>query len=731
MFSSAIKLDLFSIFLQIFRMTKHRKSITYQLLALLVLLFSTAGISRIGIDDERHNKILHAIGQILKQGHFKPQQFNDEFSAKVFNEFFKGLDRDKTLFLESDIKDLKKYETKIDDEIIGAPVEFFYAANEIYKKRLLNIKDKHLSLLEKPFTFNDKDSIITVYESLVYPKNEKDQLKKWSKELKYRTLEKYVDLLEIREKSKVDSIKNKTEKELEFQARNSVKTTMAKSFDRMIRKTSDNDRFNQFVNIITNLMDPHTDYFGPIEKRAWDEGITGKFYGIGAQIGQENGYVKIAVVSQGGPAWKSGEIADGDLILKIGQGNAEPVDVAGYDITDAVKLIRGGKGTTVSLTLKKVDGTIKVVQIEREELKLEDTFTKSAVVQEGDKRTGYIYLPKFYTSFGEATGRSCAEDVAAELIKLQQEKVDGIVIDLRNNGGGSLQEVVNMVGLFVPEGPVVQVVDSRGRSNQLNDKDNGKVIYDGPLVVMINEFSASASEIFAAAIQDYKRGIIIGSASTYGKGTVQRPVPLSRNQTEEMGSIHLTIQKYYRINGSSVQLKGVEPDIVLPGYYEYFKVKEKDIPTSLPWDEVGKLSYKTWEKLPKLEYLKTEFNKRNYSTGIFKKILDNSIWIAKQNEKPDYLNLEKYKNYEKEKKDFAFKTRELLKYKKDLDINILESVSKDSLSTLAKESNKRFINFLKNDFYLYETINVLNDMVLYPATSKLNNNKFIEKKEDN
>lgn len=712
-------------------MTKISKSITYIISGLIIFLVGTGAISKKLDDTDRHNKILHAIGQILKQGHFKPQQFNDEFSLKVFNEFFKSLDREKSIFLESDIKELKKYEPKIDEEITGAPVEFFYAVNEIYKKRILLLKEKHQSFLEKPYSFNDKDSIVTVYENIVYPKNEKDQLKKWAKEFKFRSLEKYVDLQEIREKSKIDSVKNKTDKELELQARNSVKASMNKYFDRIIRKTSDNDRFNQFVNIITNLMDPHTDYFGPVEKRAWDEGITGKFYGIGAQIGQENGYVKIAVVSQGGPAWKSGEIADGDLILKIGQGNAEPVDVAGYDITDAVKLIRGNKGTTVSLTLKKVDGTVKVVQIIREELKLEDTFTKSAVIQEGTKRTGYIYLPKFYTSFGDATGRSCADDVAAELVKLQLEKVDGIVIDLRNNGGGSLQEVVNMVGLFVPEGPVVQVVDSRGRNNQLNDKDNGRVMYDGPLVVMINEFSASASEIFAAAIQDYKRGIIVGSASTYGKGTVQRPVPLSRTQTEEMGSIHLTIQKYYRINGSSVQLKGVEPDIVLPGYYEYFKVKEKDIPTALPWDEVSKLSYKTYEKLPKLDYLITESKKRNDSTSIFKKIQENSKWIAKQNDKPDYLNLEKYKNLEKEKKEIASQTRELLKIKKDLDIIILEPIVKDSLTTLTKEGNKRFVNFLKNDFYLFETTNILNDMVLYQATSKIGEPKFIEKKEEN
>ncbi len=712
-------------------MTNLHKHTFFSFFLLLICFIASASTPKATLDEDRNNKILHIIGNILKQGHYKPQAIDDQFSEKVFNEFIKTLDHDKNIFIEGDIKDLKKFNTKIDDEINGSTIEFFTKSNDIYKKRLEYIKEKYLTLLEKPYTFLEKDSILNVYENKIFPKNEKEQLKFWAKELKYRTLEKFADLQDQREKSKIDSIKNRTDIQLELQARNNTKAVMVKSFDRMIRKTSDTDRFNMFVNSITNLMDPHTDYFAPLEKRSWDENITGKFYGIGAQIGQENGYVKIAVVSQGGPAWKSGEINDGDLILKIGEGNGDPVDVAGYDIQDAVKLIRGTKGTSVSLTLKKVDGTIKIVQMVREELKLEDTFTKSAVIKEGSKKTGYIYLPKFYTNFGDANGRSCYQDVAAEILKLHQEKVDGIVIDLRNNGGGSLQEVVNMVGLFVPEGPVVQVVDSRGKSNFLSDHDGGKVMYDGPLLVMINEFSASASEIFAAAIQDYKRGVIIGSSSSYGKGTVQRPIPLSRNSAEDFGSIHLTIQKYYRINGASVQLKGVEPDILLPGYYEYFKVKEKDSPASLPWDEVSKLGFKPWEKLPEISYLNSEFHKRNDSTETIKKIYDNSIWIAKQNDNPEYLNINTFNAHLNQKKEIATATRELLKYKTDMDIKIMEPTAKDSTSITGKDGNIRFLNFLKNDFYLHEATNVLNDMVLYPSLTKLNDQKIEGKKEEN
>ena len=675
-----------------------------------IVLLSSSGMLKPSVDG-RYDKILHTVGQLLGQEHYNPQAFNDEFSEKIVSAYVKQLDPEKIIFLQSDIKELNKYNHAIDEEIKGNPVAFFYKANELYKLRLTEIKNNCAALLEKPFHFEAMDSIVTDFDQRTYASNNKAQLQQWQKKLKFITLEKLVDLQEDRDKIKSDTVKKASDNELEVQARAFAKTSMDKSLDRLLNKTTDDDRFSMFVTTITNTMDPHTDYFMPVEKRAWDEKLSGKFYGIGAMIGEENGYVKIASVSQGGPAWKTTEVNDGDLILKIAEGDKPPVDVAGYDIPDAIKLIRGSKGSTVKLTLKKADGTVKTVAIVREELKLEETFAKSSIINEGDKKTGYIYLPKFYMPIGEGEGRSCAEDVANELKKLQNEKVDGVILDLRDNGGGSLYEVVKMVGLFIPDGPVVQVKNGDGRSTFLADQDNGATLYSGPLVVMVNEFSASASEIFAAAIQDYKRGIVIGSSSTYGKGTVQRPIPLSSSLDQNnLGTVHLTMQKYYRINGSSTQLKGVVSDILLPGYYEEYKFKEKDNESALAWDEIRQLAYKPWTKQPDLEFVRQRFQKRD-SSGVMKKIQENTSWLARQNEAADQLNIQKYKEKMLAVRAKAAQTREMMQLPKAMNISKTgESSSADQPEATA-DVNSRWLNYLKKDRYLYEATMVLNDLL--------------------
>ncbi|MBC7874405.1 MAG: carboxy terminal-processing peptidase [Ferruginibacter sp.] len=675
-----------------------------------IILVCSSSVSKINEEEDRYNKILHTVGYILQKGHYAPTPINDQFSEKIFSAFLKEIDPEKNIFLEDDISVLKKFDNTIDDEILGAPVAFFYRVNELYKKRLFAIKERYPAMLEKTFSFNQPDSIISVYEKINYPTTSINQDQTWYKKLQYMALEKLVQLQDEREISKNDTLVKKQDSTLEREARIFTLKTMGKSLDRLLRKTTDDDRFSLFINVITNTMDPHTDYFMPVAKRSWDEGLSGKFYGIGAVIGEENGYVKISTVSHGGPAWKTGEINDGDLILKIAQGNNEPVDVAGYDVPDAVKLFRGTKGTTVQLTVKKIDGTIKLVTIVREELKLEETFAKSYLIEEGGRKTGYIYLPKFYSAFGEAGGRSCHEDVAAELVKLQNEKVDGVIIDLRNNGGGSLLEVVRMVGLFIPEGPVVQVKNSDGRSTFHKDEDKGKVLYSGALVVMVNEFSASASEIFAAAIQDYKRGIVAGSSSTYGKGTVQRPIPLNDEPGKDnIGTIHLTMQKYYRVNGASTQLRGVEPDLVLPGYYEFYKIKERDNPASLAWDELKELQYKPWLNQPDLNFMKLAFQKRNDSSGVLVKIKQHASWLALQQDAPDYLQITRYRQQVKKIKEQADEARQLLKLAKEMNIK-LTGGDTSTTGTASADRNSRWLNFLKKDMYVREASLIVQDM---------------------
>ncbi len=467
------------------------------------------------------------LGVIIEQNHYNPKLINDDFSAKIFTKYLGAVDPDKNIFLQADINALKKFETTIDDEIHGAALQFVPASNEIYIRRMQEATAYYKQILDKPFDFAVNEEIMVDGSKLSYPATEAERKDRWRKKLKFLTLERYTDLLDQREKSKdKKDFVVKTDVALEQEAREKVTKLLERNFQRMKLKFNDDERFNLFLNTITAYMDPHSNYFPPLEKRDFDETMSGKFYGIGAALKEEDGTVKIASLLTGSPAWKSGQIQVNDVIIKVGQGKDEPMDLTGLGVQDAVEVIRGNKGTEVRLTLKKSDGTINVVSLIRDEIVRDEVYVRSAVIN-GEKKIGYIYLPEFYADYEKADGHRCASDVAKEVVKLKNENVDGIIIDLRNNGGGYLSEVVQMVGLFIPHGPVVQVKDRDGKAKILSDEDPS-VLYTGPLEVMINEFSASASEIFAAAIQDYHRGVVIGSSSTYGKGTVQRYYPFGK-----------------------------------------------------------------------------------------------------------------------------------------------------------------------------------------------------------
>jgi carboxyl-terminal processing protease len=458
----------------------------------------------------------------------------------------------------------------------------------------------------------------------------------------------------------------------------------------------------------------------PVDSRSFNEMMSGKFYGIGAQLKEEESKIKVASLVTGGPAWKSGDLGVNDEIMKIGQGTGEPVDVTGFAVTDAVKLIRGAQaGTEVRLTVRKPDGNVKVVVLKRDEIKLDDTFAKSAVIN-GEHKIGYIYLPEFYMDFNDPNGPRCSDDVAKEIEKLKAENVEGIVMDLRGNGGGSLPEVVKMVGLFIEDGPVVQVkAREQEQPMQLKDKDKG-VLYSGPLTVMVDEYSASASEIFAAAIQDYKRGIVIGSTSTYGKGTVQRTIPLTPSESfgfgnkpqEDLGTIKLTIQKFYRVNGGATQLKGVAPDVVIPDRYEYSKTREKDNTNSLTWDEINKAEYMPWTSTYSTDAVVNTANEQVQSSTIFSALRSKVQWINQQQDKPVSLNLAKYQAEQKEMK-VVYKSLDSL-YKLPVELKVKPSETDAAKLAGDKEKtdkNKQFLNRIKNDIYVDETVKVMNNMI--------------------
>lgn len=665
----------------------------------------------------KYEQIMKLVGEMLSQGHYSPQDINDAFSKKVFAKYMKELDAEKNFFLKTDLDALKKFETRVDDEIKGAPVEFFLAAGKTFTTRMEQASAIVNEFLTKPFDFTVDEEVLLDADKLEYVATEKEIKERWRKKLKYMTLERYADLLDTREKNKgKEGFVVKTDEELEKEAREKVKRIMDRTFERYRFKFSDDDKFNLYVNAITTTMDPHTEFFPPVDKRYFDEEMSGRFYGIGASLQYDDGNIKVASVLTGSPAWKSGEIQAGDVIVKVAQGKEEPVELTGFVVTDAVKLIRGKKGTEVKLTLKKTDGSLKVVSLIRDEIVQDETFARSAIVNNNGSKIGYIFLPEFYADFDRPNGNRSFTDVANEVKKLKEEKVDGIVIDLRNNGGGSLYDVVQMAGLFIDEGPIVQVKDRENKPSVLKDKDRN-VLYTGPLAVMVNEFSASASEIFAAAIQDYNRGVIIGSTSTYGKGTVQRNIGLDPENgfsmsNSDLGTIKLTLQKFYRINGGSTQLKGVTPDIVLPDNLEYLKVREKDDEDALPWDEISKAQYNAWKPGYDLKTIQEFSNQRLENDNTFKLIKESSEWLSKQNDKQYSLKLDKYRAELKTIRTTQKQLESLLKLNTELNVAALPN----EVNRWADDKNKqeRFNQWLKNlqkDIYLDQALKVMSDMI--------------------
>lgn len=704
----------------------------------LFLAFQTQGRG----DDNpksKNEKILRTVGLLLEEGHFSPKKIDDAFSKLVLKRFINDLDDDKTIFLQTDIDSFKRFDTKIDDEIHGEKLESFYSISESYTRRLNEASQYFKAVLSKPFDFNKDENIVLDGDKLNYPTTEAERKEVWRKRLKYLVLTKYSDMLQDREKNKgkLDLVvvtdsgvqKKEIQKEkfvykadstLEREARDQVRRQIERYFTTLKNHNTTDELFSSFVNAVTGSMDPHSNYFAPVDSRGFTEMMSGKFYGIGAQLKEDQSKIKIASLVAGGPAWKSGELGVEDEILKIGQGAAEPVDVTGYAVSDAVKLIRGAnKDTEVRITVRKPDGNIKIIALKRDEIKLDDTFAKSAIIK-GEHKIGYIFLPEFYVDFEDPKGARCSEDVAREVQKLKAEKVEGIVIDLRGNGGGSLPEVVKMAGLFIEDGPICQV---KGRDEkqpyQWKDRDKS-VLYDGPLTVMVDEFSASASEIFAAAIQDYKRGIIIGGTSTYGKGTVQRTIPLTpesenavfNKKTEDLGTVKLTLQKFYRVNGGATQLRGVIPDVVIPGRMELAKAREKDNPASLSWDEIGKVDYKPWTSNFSTDLVAVNANEQVKSNSTFKRMRLKIDSIDKENERAYSLNINKYQAAQRQLKARYKQLEELLKLPNQLTVKNLEA--DDAKLTADKEKtekNKRFLNTLKDDIYIDEAVKVTNKMI--------------------
>lgn len=663
-------------------------------------------------DPEKDKLLLELLTMVLERGHYSPVAIDDAFSKKVYAKYLDNIDPTKRFFLQSDIEEFSKYETKIDDMIKNKDLTFFNLTNSRLLQRMQECRAIYEDVLEKPFDFDAQESINVDYEKLPYAKNKKELVDRWRKQLKLQALSSITDKQKLEDDKKEKDAKYvvKSFETIEKEVRENSLKSLNEYFDFIQKELTRNDWFSIYLNSIVERFDPHTFYFSPEDKEKFDMSMSGTFEGIGARLQKKNDAVEISELISGGPAWKGKELEAGDLILKVGQGKDEPIDVAGMRLDDVVKKIKGPKGTEVRLTVKKVDGTIKVISIIRAEVETEETFAKSSVVEKDGKRFGIIYLPKFYISFENKENRDAYKDVAIEIERLKAQNIDGIVMDLRDNGGGSLETVVKMVGLFIPEGPVVQV-KAPGREPEILPDPDKKVQYDGPLVVMINNFSASASEIFAAAIQDYKRGIVVGSKHSYGKGTVQNVIDLNQfirgNSFGDLGALKTTIQKFYRINGGSTQREGVMSDIIFPDRYTYLDMGERDEESALPWDKIAPAKY---EPLPiSYDQIIANSKKRIASNTYFNLIDENAKWIFERKDENTFsLNLNQFKKEMALSDAKIKKFKAISEYNNKLKFNSLPNeIALFEKDTLLKQKRERWHEDLQKDLYIEETLNVI------------------------
>lgn len=712
-------------------------------LGFVVMLIAVASCSFTNKSFENDNKdklLLDLITYVLERGHYEPKDIDDTFSANVYEDFIDIIDPTKRYFLASDIQEFEQYKYQIDDELKNTEITFFNLVYDRLMKRMNEAKDIYTEVLAEPFDFSISEDINIDYKDEQYAENRNELKERWRKQLKYNALGVYDNKITIRKtaisggngdtqgpdmvSAEVEAnintepieLKDVTLAEVEAEARKSTKTTLDEFFD-FVDDLERKDWFVQYVNTIVDEFDPHTFYFAPEEKDKFDINISGKFEGIGARLQKKPEGAKIVEIISGGPVWRDKSLEVGDEIIKVGQEGEEPIDIVGMRLDDAIKLIKGPKGTKVDLTVRKVDGNTEVVSITRDVVELEESYAKSATVIKDERKFGLIHLPKFYVDFEDYTERNAATDVAKEVERLKEAGAEGLILDLRDNGGGSLKTVVEMAGLFIKDGPIVQVKSSDKRKEVHADEDS-RIQWDGPLVILVNELSASASEILAAAMQDYKRAIVIGSKQTFGKGTVQNVIPLDNivrsNEHGNLGAIKLTTQKFYRINGGSTQLEGVKSDIVVPDRYSYIDIGEKDQDNPLGWDKITPADYQFWDGNIDYEGTIAKSKARMENNAQIKLIEENAKWLSEQQDETIVsLNYDSYKlerENDKKMSEYFKKIREYdsrltfesLKYEKEL----------FTQDPILREKRDRWHQDLAKDVYVEEAINVLEDLKL-------------------
>ncbi len=694
---------------------KFRNSIFFSLAAVVLLAaFVYPQLS----NEQKEAVLMQTLMRGLERYHYSPQDIDDNFSERVFERALEMMDGGKRFLTQEEVSELQVYRTQLDDEAQAGTYAFFDRATELNVAGLERAQGFYREILADPFDFTRSEFVELDGDKREYEADEDALREFWRKYLKYETLERFADGIESREEGDEDFV-GKTDEELEAEAREDVLEMFDRWFDRLNRLDRE-DRMSNYLNAITSVFDPHTNYYKPIDKENFDIRFSGRLEGIGARLMTEGDYTQVSEVVVGGPAWKGRELEENDIIIKVAQDGEEPVDIKGMVLDDVVQLIRGAKGTVVNLTIEKVDGTQIEISITRDIVILDERFARSLIMDGAatGESIGYIYLPSFYADFEDRNGRHCADDVEVEIEKLKAAGVDGIILDLRNNGGGSLRDVVKMSGFFIERGPIVQVKSRNYEPEVLMDV-NPEVQYDGPLVVMVNNFSASASEILAAALQDYGRAVIVGSNSTFGKGTVQRFIDLDRtlrgfDNVKPLGQVKLTTQKFYRIDGGSTQLRGVTPDVILPDNYAYIQTGEKEEEYPMPWTEIDEVEHhQDVFALTHMDQIRERSAARVEADETFSMVDANAARMRKLRDLSSYpLGLGEYQALE------AARLTDAERYENLFDEVVIPSARNLEVDIPAIEAdeskearNENFLESVQKDSYILESLRILHDII--------------------
>ena len=708
-------------------MKTHFKIITLSFTFLLCFNSFSWNTSKIDAknDPEKDKVLIYVLKNILTRGHFVVKDMNDDFSEFVYQNFIDGLDGSKRYFTQKDIKEFSQYKYQIDNQLLQDDLTFYNLVYNRFLEKIKNAKSYYGELLAQPFNFKKKETIDLDYKKVPFAKNDNELIDYWRKQLKLQTLSRIQEKTAIK-KTKIKKNKKYQEKSfniLEKEARAEVLKNMEELYIR-IEELEHDDWFSTFLNAVVGAFDPHTTYMDPNIKERFDQNISGKLEGIGARLQKKGIYTHVSELVAGGPASKQGELEPGDIILKVAQGEEEPLDIVGMRLDDAIKFIKGKKGTEVQLTVKKkIDSSIKVISIIRDVVQLDETFVKSSIVEKNGKKYAIIDLPSFYIDFSDNNYRDSAKDMEKEIERLKNEGVAGLIVDLRNNGGGSLKTAIEISGLFIDKGPIVQV-KYRGENPIIKEDIDPTVQWDGAVVVLVNEFSASASEIFAAAMQDYKRGVILGGNQTYGKGTVQNILPINQfypKYEKDLGYLKMTIQKFYRVNGGSTQKEGVYSDIAMPSRLSYMKYGERDLDGALNWDKVPQAKYTQTNTYANFNDVVYNSKQRIANSENFKMINKYAKWLKENQEDTSFsLNYKEFfaENELKEKEADQFKS--VFDYKSDLTFTS-PKYEKELFKNDSDLADKRVAwhKNLSKDMYISEALNVLSELKLQKKSESI------------